>query len=151
MEATNPNQHVEDLKFSYSLSATSDRTLAEEVSHPRADLQIFLKEEDDAVADIIRHSVPIFSDRHRRFKYGGCPHHLTTSLQPHLIQSGDNKGCLVLRCSQFWKKNSSGQRLCFYKHEFPMGLFRSLPQNIQDAYVDIRNALSRNACSRRTD
>ena len=95
--------------------------------------------------ELIQSAVPIFSQKQLRFKWGGCPYHKETSLQVHLIQSGDQKGSLVLRCSYFWKKDDSGQHRCFWNYPFPMKLLHLVPKQTRDEYQDLKHVLMRNA------
>ena len=109
------------------------------------DLNAFLKDEDEEIRVLVESSVPVYSDKQRRFKWGGCGIHTDLSLQPHLIRSGPSKGDLVLRCSSFWKTNEvTGKPLCFFHHKFPMKLFGQLPKGLQEEWADLKNVLLRN-------
>ena len=109
------------------------------------DLKACLKDEDEEIRVLVESSVPVYSDKQRRFKWGGCGIHTDLSLQPHLIRSGPSKGDLVLRCSSFWKTNEvTGKPLCFFHHKFPMKLFGQLPKGLQEEWADLKNVLLRN-------
>ena len=63
-----------------------------------------LDEELALQADLHDRAVPFISPRQQNFKWGGCPYHLQSSLQPHILRSGRFQGHIMLRCSRFWKR-----------------------------------------------
>ena len=101
-----------------------------------------LNEEAAQLEDLYRSSVPCPHVKQRRYKWGGCPHHERRSLQPHLVQSGDTRGQLFLRCAAFWRRGGQQDR-CFYAYPFPWGLFHKLPDDLKSAYGCVDFALSR--------
>ena len=109
------------------------------------DARQFLMDEEKEIQEIIAASVPVFSERQRGYKFGGCPKHLTLSLQPHVPKSGCQRGQLLLRCSNFWKRGSDDKPLCWFQFPFPMKLWSHLPKPIQEQFVDLENSLQRNA------
>ena len=94
--------------------------------------------------ELVQSAVPTFCQKQLRFKWVGCPYHKETSLQVPVIQCGDHKGSLVLRCSNFWKKDDCSQPRCFWTYPFPMKLFHLLPKQTRDEYQDIKHVLLRN-------
>lgn len=109
------------------------------------DVRKFLDDEEKEIQEIIASSVPYFSEKQRRYKFGGCPRHLSLSLQPHVPKSGPQRGHLLLRCSNFWKRGSDDRPLCWFQYPFPMKLWSHLPKPIQEQFVDLENSLQRNA------
>ena len=109
------------------------------------DVRQFLVDEEKEIQEIIAASVPVFSERQCGYKFGGCPKHLTLSLQPHVPKSGCQRGQLLLRCSNFWKRGSDDKPLCWFQFPFPMKLWSHLPKPIQEQFVDLENSLQRNA------
>ena len=107
-----------------------------------------LAEERKEQEEALNAGVPIYSEKQKKYKWGGCPLHLNGSLQPHLVKSGVCKGELSLRCAQFWKFGTDGKRRCFFECAFPRGLWNSLPQSIRTEYCDLRHSLHRNAADR---
>ena len=71
------------------------------------------------IQEIIASSVPIFSEKQSRYKFGGRPRHLSLSLQPHVPKSGPQRGHLLLRCSNFWKRGSDDRPLSWFQYPFP--------------------------------
>ncbi|CAE7834416.1 unnamed protein product [Symbiodinium sp. CCMP2592] len=102
-----------------------------------------LNEEAAQLEDLRRCSVPCPHVKQARFKWGGCPHHERRSLQPHLVQSGANRGQLVLRCAAFWRRGGDHHEKCFYAYPFPWGLFHKLPDDLKSSYGCVDFALSR--------
>lgn len=109
------------------------------------DVRQFLADEEKEIQEIIASSVPVFSERQRGYKFGGCPNHLTLSLQPHVPKSGRQRGQLLLRRSNFWKRGTDDKPLCWFQFPFPMKLWSHLPKPIQEQFVDLENSLQRNA------
>ena len=109
------------------------------------DVRTFLADEKKENQEIIASSVPFFCEKQRRFKFGGCPKHLSLSLQPHVPKSGPQRGHLLLRCSNFWKRGDDDKPLCWFQYPFPMKLWDHLPKTIQEQFVDLENSLQRNA------
>ena len=74
------------------------------------------------IQEIIASSVSFFNEKQRRFKFGGCPKHLSLSLRPHATKSGPQRGHLLLRCKNFWKRGDDDKPLCWFQYPFPMKL-----------------------------
>lgn len=55
--------------------------------------------------------------RQKTFKYGSCRVH-SCALRPHLNQSGQNAGDIVLRCARWWRRDFEGRRGCWVAHPF---------------------------------
>ena len=117
-------------------------------SKPPFDVRQFLDDEDKEIQEIIAGSVPLFSEKQRRFKFGGCPCHHALSLQPHVPKSGPQRGELLLRCSNFWKRGEDDKPMCWFQYPFPKKLWSHLSRTIQEQYVDLKNSLQRNAVKR---
>ena len=128
-----------------SLPASQSSTQAPGNCEAPFDIRRFLQDEEKEFQDIIAGSVPFFSEKQRSFKFGGCPHHSTLSLQPHVPKSGHQRGQLLLRCSHFWKRGEDGKPLCWFQYPFPMKLWKHLSKTVQDQFVDLENSLQRNA------
>ena len=103
-----------------------------------------LDEELALQAGLHDRAVPFFSPRQQNFKWGGCPYHLQSSLQPHVLRSGRFQGHIMLRCSRFWKREeASGRRLCWYCIPCPRGLYDRLPEAIRMEFESLSSAFAR--------
>ena len=101
--------------------------------------------EDEERSRVLQESVPAHHHGQRRFKYGGCPHHASLSLQPALTRSGKNKGQIYLRCSSWFRRDPArASKRCWYAIPFPMGLFSQLPETIRWEYTSVEMTLARN-------
>ena len=87
-------------------------------------------------------SVPFWYPGQEKFKWGGCKYHCKLSLQPHLTRGGKDFGKLFLRCSSWFKRCPAADK-CWYRTEFPRGLFNLLPQHVKDEYASLRMSFAR--------
>lgn len=143
-------QSSQSLPFVGPLETTptllEDAGQSEETGHSGEGLTVQpqeILEELQEEAELPEVSVPCWFPGQEKFKWGGCKYHCQLSLQPHLTRSGNSHdfGKLFLRCSS-WFKNCPAAEKCWYRADFPRGLFKKLPQNIQDEYTSLRMAFA---------
>jgi len=77
-------------------------------------------------------------------KWGRCEQ-CFYSLAPHLYGSGNKAGQIWLLCSRFQKRNSQGERLCFWSMPVPANRWDDLPRWMRDKWSQLPAALRRNA------